>query len=320
MNPYIGHDSQLSRVEEHRLVGGKGDGMRLLEVNNGIGMELTVSADRCADISRLLFRGINMSYFAPCGYVSPVYYDSVDSVLLKSFAAGFLTTCGLQSVGIPCVDNGEHMPMHGSIGNTPVSHIYWIRSKECFNIIAEINDEGLFSRKTRLIRNICISLVKNEFTITDTVTNMGYQAEPIMLLYHFNIGYPLLDEDSIIKISSDKVLPRNDHAAADIENWARMEIPQAAYKERCYYHVCRGEGFASIYQPKLLQGLAIHYDPKVLDCFTQWKMMGIRDYVLGLEPGNSYPDGREAARKNDKLKMLAPLESMEYQVHIEMLT
>ena len=27
MNPYIGHDSQLYGVEEHRLVGGKGDGM-----------------------------------------------------------------------------------------------------------------------------------------------------------------------------------------------------------------------------------------------------------------------------------------------------
>ena len=31
MNPYIGHESQLYGVEEHRLVGGKGDGMRLFE-------------------------------------------------------------------------------------------------------------------------------------------------------------------------------------------------------------------------------------------------------------------------------------------------
>ena len=30
MNPYIGHESQISGVEEHRLTGGKGDGMRLL--------------------------------------------------------------------------------------------------------------------------------------------------------------------------------------------------------------------------------------------------------------------------------------------------
>ena len=34
MNPYIGHESQLYGVEEHRLVGGKGDGMRLYQINN----------------------------------------------------------------------------------------------------------------------------------------------------------------------------------------------------------------------------------------------------------------------------------------------
>lgn len=27
MNPYMGHELQLAGVEEHRLVGGKGDGM-----------------------------------------------------------------------------------------------------------------------------------------------------------------------------------------------------------------------------------------------------------------------------------------------------
>ena len=35
MNPYIGHETQISGVEEHRLVGGKGDGMRLYEATNG---------------------------------------------------------------------------------------------------------------------------------------------------------------------------------------------------------------------------------------------------------------------------------------------
>lgn len=43
MNPYIGHETQISGVEEHRLVGGKGDGMRLYEATNGKGLELTLS-------------------------------------------------------------------------------------------------------------------------------------------------------------------------------------------------------------------------------------------------------------------------------------
>lgn len=56
-NAYIGHESQLCGVEEMRLCGGKGDGMRLMQLRNGKGLELTVSADRCADIARLRYRG-----------------------------------------------------------------------------------------------------------------------------------------------------------------------------------------------------------------------------------------------------------------------
>ena len=65
MNPYIGHETQVYGIEEHRLVGGKGDGMRLLEATNGKGLEITVSLDRAGDISRLRYEGINLSYFSP---------------------------------------------------------------------------------------------------------------------------------------------------------------------------------------------------------------------------------------------------------------
>ena len=75
MNPYIGCEAQLYGIEEHRLVGGRGDGMRLLQIRNGHGMELTVSLDRCCDISRLTYDGVNMNYFSPCGYVAPSYYQ-----------------------------------------------------------------------------------------------------------------------------------------------------------------------------------------------------------------------------------------------------
>lgn len=143
MNPYIGHDSQVYGIEEHRLVGGKGDGMRLLEVNNGRGLELAVSPDRCADISRLRFRGINMSYFSPCGYVAPAYYESTGANWLKSFTAGFLTTCGLQAVGSPCTDEGEELPLHGSIANIPAEQVYWTEENGELVVCARILDEGI---------------------------------------------------------------------------------------------------------------------------------------------------------------------------------
>ena len=319
MNPYIGHDSQCYGIEEHCLVGGKGDGMRLLEVNNGKGLELTISPDRCADISRLRYRGINMSYFSPCGYVAPAYYESKGTDWLKSFTAGFLTTCGLQAVGSPCVDEGEELPLHGSIANTPVEQVMWYEEKDDLVVRAVIKDEGIFARKLRLHREYRISLTENSFRICDTIENTGDKKEPVEILYHMNMGYPLLDEDSIVTIPSAEVTARDDHALEDIENWMHMIRPEAGYVERCYYHSFEGEGKASIFQPKISQGLEICFDPKQLDSFVEWKMMGIRDYVLGLECGNCYPDGRDVMRRTGRLKFLEAGEKVCYEVKVKML-
>lgn len=318
MNPYIGHDSQVYGIEEHRLVGGKGDGMRLLEVNNGKGLELTVSLDRAADISRLRFRGINMSYFSPCGYVAPAYYDCVGGNWLKSFTAGFLTTCGLRAVGSPCVDEGEELPLHGTIANQPAESAYWLEENGELVVRATVKDEGIFAPKLRLMREIRVSLEKNDVTICDTIENTGDTKQPLEILYHMNMGYPLLDEDSVVEIPSIGVIPRDDHAAEDIENWMHMIKPEAGYVERCYYHKFEKEGKASIYQPKLGQGLEITFDAKELDGFVEWKMMGVRDYVLGLECGNCYPDGRDVMRRTGMLKFLEPGEKKTYQVKVRM--
>ncbi len=124
MNPYIGHESQISGVEEHRLTGGKGDGMRLLQADNGRGLTMTLTPDRGMDISRLRVNGVNMGYFSACGYVAPAYYEGTGDRWLKTFTAGFMTTCGLYTVGTPSVDEGEELPLHGSIGNLPAEQVY----------------------------------------------------------------------------------------------------------------------------------------------------------------------------------------------------
>ena len=319
MNPYIGHDSQLRGIEEHRLIGGKGDGMRLYEINNGKGLEMTVSPDRNGDITRLRFQGINMSYMSPCGYVAPAYYDKVESNWLQSFTAGFLTTCGLQSVGSPCVDEGVAYPLHGSIANTPCEYSYYTEEEGSLTVHSVTKDETIFGRKLRLIREIRVSTEVNSFTVTDTIENTGDREEAFEILYHMNMGYPLLDEDSVITIPSVDVTARDEHAKEDIANWMHMEKPTAGYQERCYYHKFAGnEGMAKICQPKLGMGLTISFDASELDGFVEWKMMGIRDYVLGLECGNCYPDGRDVMRQTGMLKFLKPGEKKTYEVTVRL--
>lgn len=313
---YLGHPSQLCSVEEVRLQGGKGDGMRLIQIRNATGMELTVSADRCADISRLIFKGDNMGYFSPCGYVAPSYYDDRADGFLKSFTAGFLTTCGLTAVGSPCVDAGETLPLHGTIANTPCERIWWEETAKQMVVHAEIPDRRIFSRKLLLHRTISVEKFENVITLTDTVENQGDTDSPLMLMYHINMGYPLLSEHAVVDISSTEVKPRNEHAAKDLDTWATMLPPTPGFEEQCYFHGVDQEGRASIYNPDIHKGLSIAFDSRTLNHLTEWKMMGVHDYVLGLEPGNCYPSGRDVTRQQDKPKYLEPGERKTYQVSI----
>lgn len=302
MNKYIGHPSQLYGIEEHRLVGGKGDGMRLLEVNNGRGLMFTVSADRCGDISRLYFNGKNLGYFSPAGYVAPSYYDDKGAGFLKSFTAGFLTTCGLTAVGSPCNDNGEELPLHGTISNTPAENVsYWV--DDAIHIVLKMRDAAPFSHKLVLTREITCALEKNEITIKDTVKNEGFDTVPYMILYHFNMGYPLLCENSVVTLSQNGVTPRNEHAREGLDNALIMEVPQSDFEEQCFYFdMTKGE--AKIYSPDIDTSLSLNYDTSELPFFTEWKMMGTGEYVLGLEPGNCTPDGRDVMRKNGTLSFI----------------
>ena len=192
--------------------------------------------------------------------------------------------------------------------------LFWLRRG--LYIHADINDSAVFSHKFYFKRLITVSKQNNTFTITDSIENQGDKKSPIMLLYHMNMGYPLLSENSVVKIPSVSVTPRNDHAAKDLDTWNRMLPPTPGFEEQCYFHSFDGEGRADIYNPDIRKGLTITFDTGSLDHFTEWKMMGYRDYVLGLEPGNCHPCGRDVMRQEGKLRYLQPGERIDYAVTV----
>lgn len=319
MNPYIGHPSQLLGAEEHRLVGGKGDGMRLFQLRNGRGLELTVAADRCADVYRLSYKGVNMGFFSPCGYVAPAYYEREGNNFLKSFTAGFCTTCGLNNVGGEAMDGDEHLPAHGTIGHTPAESVYTTVDEEAVSLFATVDSATLFGSKLLLRRRITCPLGEDAFVVEDTVSNEGDQVTPLMLMYHINLGYPLLDENAQLTVNSVDVCPRTEHAAKDLATWDQMLPPQPGFREQVYFHTFAGEeGRAQLYNPTLNMGLTISFPTAVMPFLTQWKMMGVRDYVLGLEPGNVTPEGRQIMRDKGCLQLLQPGETATLRYRVEL--
>ncbi len=312
MRNYVGNPYQTRGAENYILQGAKGDGMHFLYVRNGKGLEAWISLDRAGDISRLTYKGDNMGFFSPCGYVSPQYYDKEGFGCLKSFTAGFFTTCGLNNLGAPNNDEGQELPQHGTISNTPAEFISKTETDDGLEITLKISDCVIFGTKLILNRKYFFSYTENTFSVKDTVTNEADTASPYMIMYHCNMGYPLLCENSIVNIPHSSITSCNDEAERYVDTALVMEKPQPNFIERCYYYDTLSNGdFANvgIYNPDIEKGLVMSYSKDTLPYFVEWKMMGNKDYVLGLEPSNSLLSGRNVLRKENKLTFLNPNES-----------
>ncbi len=310
----VGHPTQLYSVEEMRLTGGKGDGMRLLQLNNGAGLQMTLLPDRCLDPARLTYKGVNLGFFSPCGYVAPAYYDRHE--FLRSFTAGMMTTCGLKNVGADCVDEGEECVTHGRIGHTPCEQLAYAADYErddgAITVSGVMNEAIIFNEKLQLRRAVTMRQ-NNTITFEDTIVNLGGEAQPLTLLYHINLGYPLLDEGVELMLPALTTRPRDPRAAEGLAQWREFPAPEAGFAEQCYYHELKehgGEKSAALYNPRLGVGLRIDYTADTLPYFTQWKMCGVRDYVLGLEPANCHVEGRAKMRADGTLQILQPMQSV----------
>jgi len=325
-NPYIGHASQLLRINDYTSVGGFADGARSTDIQNGP-LSLTVSADRGMDFPYLSYKGMNMGYIAPCGLVGSSYYDDKGMGFLRGFTAGFLTTCGLTHFGAPSDVDGKHYGMHGRLSYIPAQEYSAVLEEDAAGSRAvatgRMRQGILFGENISMRRKIVCGCNEKSFTFTDTVTNDGFLKCQQMMLYHFNMGYPLLDESAELIIPFASVESRDAHAQTGFDEKLNIPKPIHGYAEMCYFyklkHDAKNKTCVGIYNHNLDFGVAIHFDAALLDRFTQWKMVGEGEYALGLEPGNADPMGVAEELKKGHVKYLEPGESRAYEFRIHIL-
>ena len=63
---YIGEPDQLMSVREARLLGGRQDGVRMIQLDNGGALECTILPGRAMDLYQVRYKGANLNYIAPC--------------------------------------------------------------------------------------------------------------------------------------------------------------------------------------------------------------------------------------------------------------
>ena len=311
----VGSMRQVANIRRSTLEDGKGRGMRILDVDNGSGLSFTVYPDRGMDIGEARYKGIPLAWLAPNGPVAPQFYENEGFCWLRTWGGGLLTGCGLMNVGGPNVSGGESHGLHGRLSHTPAgqvnSHAGWTEDgKYSLELEGEVRVSRVFSKNIFMIRKIKTSYGDNSIIIEDIVENQGFRPTPFMLLYHMNLGWPLVDEGCYLEAVPHRAIPQNSIAAADFPEWSKVSAPEANYSEQLFYHEipANENGLAEIilHNPKLKLAAKIEYEVAQLPYLVQWKMMGQGEYVLGLEPANCFPEGQEQMAKKGMLKILKP--------------
>lgn len=286
-------------LDESKLVGGFQDGVKIANVHNGGNLEATVLIDRCMDLYQVRYKGVNMNYISPAGIISPQYYNVENKEWLRGFFVGQLTTCGLQNIGNPFINDNLPLGMHGRISFAPAENYC---SQRIFNqndnsiiLTGHMREATLFGENLLLNRRYEFNYKNDEILITDTISNNSSTDTKFMYLLHLNFGYPFLSDKCEISVRSKNVVPRDEHAKDNMDNYDTIPLPSKNFVECCYFHEMEAdqEGLTGycIYNNELDIGVEVEYRLEDLPYFCQWNMFGYNEYVIGLEPMNSFLDG-----------------------------
>lgn len=324
----VGHMDQLAGIRVLRLAEGKGAESRHFLVWTGSGLLFEVAAERALDITSCRYRGIPLAWLSPVAMTHPSYYEPEGAGWLRSFSGGFLTTCGLDQFGAPCTENEERFGLHGRISNLPVEHAcvrrQWAQQGYELEIVGEVRQASVFGENLVLQRRIVTRWGSSAVRIEDVVSNEGFSAQPHMILYHFNLGFPLISEDAELDFKVEETVPRDETSRAGIDSWKGLQTPTHGYEEQVFRHrpVADEDGLVRVGVVNPRVGLAVRwaYRKQDLPFLYQWKMMGEGTYVLGVEPANCGTlAGRAAAREGGELPVLHPGEKRTYELQFEVL-
>lgn len=320
----------LWAVAKRRLRGGLSDGVDAVEIAHD-GLRFTVLPTRGMGLWRA-WRGETMfGWRSPvAGPVHPSFVPVAEPNGL-GWLDGFdelFVRCGLTSNGAPDFDpqSGKLLyPLHGRIANLPAHRLELSIDAERKEIrLTGVVDEARFLfHHLRLTTTISTRLGEGRIDIVDKVENLGGREAESQLLYHINFGSPLLEKNARLFAPTQEVVPRNAHAAKDVQAWDKYLEPTAGYAEQVYFHRLRadadGETRALLASAAGNIGASVVYDSRELPYFVQWKnTTALEDgYVTGLEPAANLPNPRTFEQTHGRVLQLPPGGSRTFHVALE---
>ena len=319
----IGSEGQVAGIRLLGLADGRVRGMRAAEVFTGTGFRFTVLVDRGLDIGAAEHAGRPLAWLHPA-LASPAHYEPSGIGWLRSFGGGLVTTCGLTHYGPPDPE-GEGFGLHGRASHLPAANLRvrqeWRGDDYVLEIEGETRQSRLFGENLRLERRISTRLGASSLVIEDRVTNDGFRPSPVAVLYHCNLGFPVVSPDSELVVRDRELKPRDEVARAGIADASRFGPPQAGFAEQVFYHfpetAADGTAAAAIVNRALGFGAYLRWRAAELPVLAHWKMTGAGEYVCGLEPSmHEMRPTRRELREDGLLRELAPGASLSFRVEL----
>ena len=324
---YTGNLQQIAYARRICYDEGRARGLHAVEVVNGP-MRFGIMLDKCMDVSELSWRGEQISFLSKPGLNGRNPFDTHGAEAQRSIMGGLFFTCGYENICAPYTDsNGKHYPMHGRMRTRPAEPVSveagWRGEDYVIRVSGDIREAELFGENLLLHRTIETVYGVPELAIHDVISNEAFRAEPLMLMYHCNFGYPFLAECCRVLLPAETVQPRDAYSAEHIGRWNRMDAPTDNAAEQVYLHTLRseenGDTFVAIVNEETLRGVQLCFNKRELPYFGQWKSTASGDYVMGLEPGNACVYGRAFHETEQTLPMLAAQETAEYHLRFRIL-
>lgn len=324
----IGRLEQVAGIEPFVFDDGPARGVRAFRFRTGGGLSFDVIGDRGMDLGFAEHMGTPLTWLSPNGFVAPSFHEPGGEGWLNSFPGGLLVTCGLRNVGPPGERGGEKFGLHGRASNIPASRVsydtFWDDEGCVLEVRGQIREASVFGPNLVLRRRIFARVGESRVRIEDQVENEGFDPEPLMVLYHFNLGWPLLDKTSRLTgpgKTGEQPEPRDDEAKTGLDTWDRFSAPTPGFEERVFYHRpdagADGVAEARVENPALGLVFSVRFRPDELPEFVQWTMTGEGTYVLGLEPATCRVEGPAAEEAAGRVVELEPGETRSHHLEVE---
>ena len=284
MKSYVSNFAQIASLRRYELTEGAERGLRVLDCDNGK-LRFLLNESKALDIMQLYHEGQNVSFISKNGFCAR------ETPFASRFEGSMLYTCGLDNVGAR-----EGCELHGSHHNTPAKVTRAECSEAGILVEAEMSETELFGRNLAFRRRVFSAVGSDTLEICDTLENRGAREEEYCLLYHVNVGYPMLDEGAELVDDAEEVIPRTPWAAEHLAERRQMGASVDNEEEMCYFLRLKTPA-VSLVNKALGKTFSLAWSGDTLPHFVEWKSMASGDYALGLEPCTTELDDRFVYKK-----------------------